>query len=181
MLRFGVDCNNHTTNSFFIQHSFICYWNIVSYSTWQIHYFVLKPQKVGHPAKLPDALLKSCFYILNSNLYPTPEDYRAAFLINADMIHQTVPQFFPELRLFSGQTAGCPSKTVSLHITNPNFPLQHLYRSLNPVLSKPLLQPYSKTSISLTQFHDIQTGYSTLPHIGVDIFSRSLFWSRIRR
>ena len=61
------------------------------------------PQKVGHPAKLPDAPLKSCFYILNSNLYPTPEDYRAAFLINADVIHQTAPQLFPELRLFSGQ------------------------------------------------------------------------------
>ena len=76
--------------------------NIVSYSTWQIHHFVIKPQKVGHPAKLPDAPLKSCFYILNSNLYPTPEDYRAGFLINADVIHQTAPQFFPELRLFSG-------------------------------------------------------------------------------
>ena len=64
---------------------------------------MIKPQKVGHPAKLPDAPLKSCFYILNSNLYPTPEDYRAAFLINADVIDQTAPQFFPELRLFSGQ------------------------------------------------------------------------------
>ena len=30
--------------------------NIISYSTWQIHHFVIKPQKVGHPAKLPDAL-----------------------------------------------------------------------------------------------------------------------------
>ena len=79
---------------------------------------MIVPQKVGHPAKLPDAPLKSCFYILNSNLYPTPEDYRATFLIDADVIDQTAPQFFPELRLFSGQTAGCPSKTVSLHITN---------------------------------------------------------------
>ena len=77
--------------------------NIVSYSTWQIYHFVIVPQKVGHPAKLPDAPLESCFYILNSNLYPTPEDYRAAFLINADVIDQTAPQFFPELRLFSGQ------------------------------------------------------------------------------
>ena len=42
-------------------------------------------------------------FILNSNLNPTPEDYRAAFLINADVIDQTAPQFFPELRLFSGQ------------------------------------------------------------------------------
>ena len=42
-------------------------------------------------------------FILNSNLNPTPEDYRAAFLINADVIHQTAPQFFPELRLFSVQ------------------------------------------------------------------------------
>ena len=136
---------------------------------------MIRPQKVGHPAKPPDAPFDSCFYILNSNLYPTPEDYRATFLIDADVIDQTAPQFFPEFRLFSGQTAGCPSKTVSLHITNLNFPLQHLYRSLSPVLSKPLLQPYSKTSILLTHFHDIQTGYSTLPHIGVDIFSRSLF------
>ena len=64
---------------------------------------MIKPQKVGHPVKLPDALLKSCFYILNSNLYPTPEDYRAAFLISADVIDQTAPQFFPELCLFSGQ------------------------------------------------------------------------------
>ena len=77
--------------------------NIVSYSTWQIHHFVIKPQKVGHPAKLPDAPLKSCFYILNSNLYPTPEDYRAAFLINADVIDQTAPQFFPEFCLLSRQ------------------------------------------------------------------------------
>ena len=43
------------------------------------------------------------FYILNGNLNPTPEDHRAAFLINADVIDQTAPQFFPELRLFSGQ------------------------------------------------------------------------------
>ena len=64
---------------------------------------MIVPQKVGHPAQLPDAPLKSCFYILNSNLNPTPEDYRAAFLINADVIHQTAPQFIPELRLFSGQ------------------------------------------------------------------------------
>ena len=27
-----------------------------------------------HPAKLPDAPFDSCFYILNSNLNPTPED-----------------------------------------------------------------------------------------------------------
>ena len=143
--------------------------------------FNMNDTKKRHPAQLPDAPFDSCFYILNGDLNPAPEDYRAAFLINADVIHQTAPQFFPELRLFSGQTAGCPSKTVSLHITNPNFPLQHLYRSLNPVLSKPLLQPYSKTSISLTHFHDIQTGYSTLPHIGVDMFPRSLFRSRICR
>ena len=142
---------------------------------------MIRPQKVGHPAQLPDAPFDSCFYLLNSNLNPTPEDYRAAFLMDADVIHQTAPQFFPKLRLFFRQTAGCPSKTVSPHITNSNFPLQHLYRSLNPVLSKPLLQPYSKTSISLTQFHDIQIGYSTLPHIGVDMFPRSLFRSRIRR
>ena len=45
----------------------------------------------------------TCFYILYVNLNPTPEDHRAAFLINADVIDQTVPQFFPELRLFSGQ------------------------------------------------------------------------------
>ena len=77
--------------------------NIVSYSTWQIHHFVIKPQKVGHPAKLPDAPLKSCFYILNSNLYPTPEDYRAGFLINADVIHQPAPQVFPEFCLLSRQ------------------------------------------------------------------------------
>ena len=64
---------------------------------------MIKPQKVGHPAKLPDAPLKSCFYILNSNLYPTPEDYRAGFLINADVIHQTAPQFFPEFCLLSRQ------------------------------------------------------------------------------
>ena len=88
-----------------------------------------------HQAKLPDAPFGSCFYILNGNLDPTPEDYRAAFLIYADVIHQTAPQFFPELRLFSGQTAGCPSKTVSLHITNLNFPLHHLYRSLIPTAS----------------------------------------------
>lgn len=42
------------------------------------------------------------FFILNGNLNPTPEDHRAAFLINADVIDQTAPQFFPELRLFSG-------------------------------------------------------------------------------
>ena len=63
---------------------------------------MIKPQKVGHPVNLPDAPLK-CFYILNSNLNPTPEDYRAAFLINADVIDQTAPQFFPELCLFSDQ------------------------------------------------------------------------------
>ena len=56
-----------------------------------------------HPAKLPDAPFDSCFYILNSNLNPTPEDYRAAFLIYADVIHQTAPQFFPKLCLFSCQ------------------------------------------------------------------------------
>ena len=122
---------------------------------------MIDPQKVGHPAKLPDAPLKSFFYILNSNLYPTPEDYRAAFLIYADVIHQTAPQFFPELRLFSGQTAGCPSKTVSLHITNLNY-------------SAP-------TSISQPQPCIIQTTVTTLPHIGVDMFPRSLFQSRIRR
>ena len=42
-------------------------------------------------------------FILNSNLNPTPEDYRAAFLINADVIHQTAPQFFPEFCLLSRQ------------------------------------------------------------------------------
>ena len=57
----------------------------------------------GHPAKLPDAPFDSCFYILNGNLNPTPEDYCAAFLIDADVIDQTAPQFFPELRLFSRQ------------------------------------------------------------------------------
>ena len=65
--------------------------------------FNMNDTRKRHPAKLPDAPLKSCFYILNSNLNPTPEDYRAAFLINADVIHQTAPQFIPELRLFSGQ------------------------------------------------------------------------------
>ena len=64
---------------------------------------MIKPQKVGHPAKLPDAPFESCFLILNCNFNPTPEDYRAAFLINADVIHQTAPQFFPEFRLFSVQ------------------------------------------------------------------------------
>ena len=64
---------------------------------------MIKPQKVGHPAKPPDAPFDSCFYILNSNFDLAPEDYRAAFLINADVIDQTAPQFFPELRLFSGQ------------------------------------------------------------------------------
>ena len=34
---------------------------------------------------------------------PTPEDYRAAFLVDADVINQSAPQFFPELRLFSRQ------------------------------------------------------------------------------
>lgn len=43
------------------------------------------------------------FFILNGNLNPASEDYRAAFLINADVIDQTTPQFFPELRLFSRQ------------------------------------------------------------------------------
>ena len=61
------------------------------------------PQKVGHPAKLPDAPLKSCFYTLNSNLYPPPEDYRTALFIDADVIDQTAPQFNPELGLFFGQ------------------------------------------------------------------------------
>lgn len=64
---------------------------------------MIVPQKVGHPAQLPDALFGSCFYILNSNLNPTPEDYRAAFLIYADVIHQTAPQFFPEFCLLSRQ------------------------------------------------------------------------------
>ena len=50
-----------------------------------------------------DAPFDSCFYILNSNLNPTPEDYCAAFLIDADVIHQTAPQFFPELCLLSRQ------------------------------------------------------------------------------
>lgn len=52
-------------------------------------------------------------------LNPASEDCRAAFLIEADVIDQTNPQFFPELCLFSRLTAGCPSKTVSLYITNP--------------------------------------------------------------
>ena len=65
--------------------------------------FNMNDTRKRHPAKLPDAPLKSCFYILNSNLYPTPEDYRAAFLINADVIHQTAPQFFPEFCLLSRQ------------------------------------------------------------------------------
>ena len=64
---------------------------------------MIAPQKVGHPAKLPDASFDSCFYILDGNLNPTPEDYRAAFLINADVIYQTAPLFFPELRLFFRQ------------------------------------------------------------------------------
>ena len=64
---------------------------------------MIRPQKVGHPAKLPDAPFDSCFFILNGNLNPASEDYRAAFLINADVIDQTTPQFFPELRLFSRQ------------------------------------------------------------------------------
>ena len=45
----------------------------------------------------------TCFYILNGNLNPTPEDYRAAFLINADVIRQTAPQFSAKLCLFSCQ------------------------------------------------------------------------------
>ena len=56
-----------------------------------------------HQAKLPDAHFDSCFYILNSNLNPTPEDYRATFLIDADVIGQTAPQFFPEFCLLSRQ------------------------------------------------------------------------------
>ena len=52
---------------------------------------------------MKDCRVVFSFYILNSNLNPTPEDYRAAFLINADVIGQTAPQFIPELRLFSGQ------------------------------------------------------------------------------
>ena len=75
---------------------------------------MIRPQKVGHPAKLPDAPFGSCFYILNSNLNPTPEDYRAAFLIDADVIHQTAPQFFPELRLFSGQIFQLGDEFVSI-------------------------------------------------------------------
>lgn len=77
--------------------------NIVSYSTWQIYHFVITPQKVEHSAKLPDAPFDSCFYILNSNLNPALEDYRATFLIDADVIHQTAPQFFPEFCLLSRQ------------------------------------------------------------------------------
>ena len=83
--------------------------------------FNMNDTKKRHPAQLPDAPFDSCFYILNSNLNPTPEDYRATFLIDADVIGQTAPQFFPKLRLFFRQTAGCPSKTVSLHITNLNY------------------------------------------------------------
>ena len=41
--------------------------------------------------------------ILNSNLNPTPEDYRTALFIDADVIDQTAPQFNPELGLFFGQ------------------------------------------------------------------------------
>lgn len=52
---------------------------------------------------IPDAPFDSCFFILNGNLNPTPKDHCATFLINADVIDQTSPQFFPELRLFSGQ------------------------------------------------------------------------------
>ena len=65
--------------------------------------FNMNDTRKRHPAKLPDAPLKSYFYILNGNLNPTPEDYRAAFLINADVIHQTAPQFFPEFCLLSRQ------------------------------------------------------------------------------
>ena len=70
-----------------------------------IYEYALRCQYIqkGASSKLPDAPFGSCFYILNSNLNPTPEDYRAAFLIDADVIDQTAPQFFPELRLFSGQ------------------------------------------------------------------------------
>ena len=65
--------------------------------------FNMNDTRKRHPAKLPDAPFDSCFYILNSNLNPTPEDYRAAFLIDADVIHQTAPQFFPEFCLLSRQ------------------------------------------------------------------------------
>ena len=65
--------------------------------------FNINDTRKRHPAKPPDAPFGSCFYILNSNLNPTPEDYRAAFLIYADVIHQTAPQFFPEFCLLSRQ------------------------------------------------------------------------------
>lgn len=65
--------------------------------------FNMYDTRKGHPAKLPDALFGSCFIILNSSLNPTPEDYRATFLIYADVIYQTVPQFFPEFCLLSRQ------------------------------------------------------------------------------
>ena len=65
--------------------------------------FNMNDTKKRHPAQLPDAPFDSCFYILNGDLNPTPEDYRAAFLINADVIHQTAPQFFPEFCLLSRQ------------------------------------------------------------------------------
>ena len=65
--------------------------------------FNMNDTRKRHPAKLPDAPLKSYFYILNGNLNPTLEDYRAAFLIDANVIDQTAPHFFPKLRLFSGQ------------------------------------------------------------------------------
>ena len=65
--------------------------------------FNINDTRKRHPAKPPDAPFGSCFYILNSNLNPTPEDYRAAFLIYADVIHQTAPQFSAKLCLFSCQ------------------------------------------------------------------------------
>ena len=62
--------------------------NIVSYSTWQIHHFVIVPQKVGHPTKLPDAPFDSSFYILNCNRNPTSKNHRTAFLtVHSDMIN----------------------------------------------------------------------------------------------
>ena len=65
--------------------------------------FCDKATKSRASSKTARCPFDSCFYILNGNLNPASEDYRAAFLINADVIDQTTPQFFPELRLFSRQ------------------------------------------------------------------------------
>ena len=65
--------------------------------------FCDKATKSRASSKTARCPFDSCFYILNGNLNPTPEDHRAAFLINADVIDQRTPQFLLELRLFSSQ------------------------------------------------------------------------------